>query len=236
MLNMKQEYFKAGRDWYVERYESAHIQSNRWFVAFLSMSILAIVLTAAIIILVPLKTYIPLVIHQNTQTGELWVDRPKTIYAPENDAQIQSDIVRYIASRESYSAADINQRFHLVMLLSDNAISRDYESEQSNGNKKSPVNTLGETGTRTVHIEDIVFLDKAGIKELRHFRTKSSNLAKVDFTTTTTDVAGNKKQDAFVATISWTYQGIPESKQDAWDNWNGFTVLTYRVDPRNVGN
>lgn len=228
-------YFSLGRDWHYERFQVAHVMANRWFIAFLCASVLAILLTIALVTLMPLKTLVPLVIHQNSMTGDVWVDRPKTPYVPANDAQVQSDIVRYVTARESYTAADLNPRFHLVMLLSANNIAQQYADFQANDNKKSPVNILGDDGVRTTHIEDIVFIDKAGMQQLRHFRMPSENLAKVDFTTTTTtDSSGNKKIESWVATIGWTYRGLPVDQNDAWDNWNGFTVTTYRVDPRNV--
>lgn len=231
--DMKVVYFEMGRDWFYDRYETAQILANRWFIAFLGASVLVILLTISISVLLPLKTLVPMIIHQNTTTGEVWVTQPKTPYVPETEAQTQADIVRYITSRESYTSADINQRFHLVMLLSNSNVGKNYADIQSNGNKKAPINTLGREGLRTVTIEDIVFIDKAGIEELRRFNGRTENLAKVDFTTTTTNSDGVKTNESWVATIGWVYTGMPQNQQDAWDNWNGFKVTTYRVDPHN---
>lgn len=229
------EYFKAGEDWYADRVLAVKIQANRWFLGFLVSIALSITLTIALISLLPLKTPMPFVIHQNTLTGEAWVDRPQTKYTPINNAEVQSDIARYITARESYLAADINQRFNFVKLLSDGRVGKEYGDEQSNDNKLSPVNVLGEAGTRTTHIEDIIFIDKAGTHEIRDFHETSHNLAKVDFTTTTTDRNGNKKTESFVATVGWAYNGLPLKQEDVWENWSGFTVTTYRADPKNIG-
>ncbi len=236
LSNNNEEYFKLAKDWHFENYVSAKINENRWFVCFLISCAITICLTIAIIILTPLKTIMPLVIHQNSITGEAWVEKPSTKYIPPNDAQTQSDIVRYITSRESYTAADLNQRFHLVALLSNSDVAKTYADSQSNDNKSSPVNVLGTTGTKTVHIEDIVFIDNQNTEEPRHFNQQACNLAKVDFLTTTTDQNGIKKTNSYVATIGWIYKGLPNNEQDAWENWNGFTVTTYRVDERNVDN
>ncbi len=234
MQKPQDAYFKEAREWFYERYAQAHVQSNRWFVACLiTVTLLALSLTAFICIL-PLKTFIPMVVHQNTITGEVWVTKPPTPYVPETDAQTQSDIVRYITSRESYSSSDINQRFNLVTLLSDSHIAKTYEAEQSNSNPNAPINILKEKGTRTVKIEDIVFIDKKGLKEIREFKQKSQNLAKVDFITTTVTPSGATETQYWVATIAWEYKGLPNNQQDAWDNWNGFQVTTYRVDPKNI--
>lgn len=232
---VNKEYFQAGKDWYFDRYESVRVQANRWFVGFILSTIMCFLMVIAILTLLPLKTLVPLIVHQNTTTGEFWVDHPKTPYTPANDIEVQADIVRYITSYKSYTAADINQRFHLVMLLSGSNVAKQYEEEQSNNNKNSPVNVLGKDGMTTVRVEDVIFIDKANVHEIRDFHDPSHNLAKVDFTTTTIDHIGNKKIESWVATIGWVYKGLPASQQDAWDNWNGFTVTTFRIDPKNIG-
>lgn len=227
-------YFKLARDWFYERFEEANIKANRWFLAFLVTSFLLILSIVSCTLLFPLKTLEPMLIHHNSTTGEIWITKPKTPYIPETDSETQSDIVRYIINRESYSLSDINQRFHLVTLLSNADIAKQYADEQSNSLSTSPINTLGEKGTRTIKIEDIIFIDKTGTKEIRTYKQKSQNLAKVDFTTTTTYPNGAKQIDYWVATLGWIYRGLPNNQQDAWDNWNGFQVTTYRVDQRNV--
>lgn len=228
------DYADAAKDWYYDRYETAHIHANRWFLAFVIVLIFCVLQVMAFISILPLKQWVPFVVHQNTTTGEVWVDRPKTAYAPTNDAEVEADIVRYIVSRESYTAADINNRFHTVMLLSTKLVSQRYADEQGNTNPEAPVNTLSADGIRSVHIDDIVFIDKAGSDELRHYHGPSQNLAKVDFTTTTIDATGTKTLTPWVATIGWVYKGLPQNEEDAWDNWNGFHVTVYRVDPKNI--
>ncbi len=235
-LNTNKDYFKLAKDWHFQNFESAKINENRWFLCFIISCAINICLSISIIILTPLKTLVPLVIHQNSITGEAWVEKPSLQFVPANDAQTQADIVRYITSRESYTSADLNHRFHLVTLLSNQDIAKAYAISEANNNKSSPVNTLGLSGIRTVHIEDIVFIDNQNIDEPRHFNQPSSNLAKVDFITTTTDQNGTKKTQSFVATIGWIYKGLPNDEQDAWENWNGFTVTTYRVDERSIDN
>lgn len=230
---VEEQYFEAGRDWFFDRYEAAQIQANRWFLAFVAAMLLAIGLAVAVYILAPLKTLVPMIIHRNSNTGEVWVDRPKSDYVPEQEAEVQADIVRYLTTRESYNAADINFRYKLAMLLSDENVGAKYAEEQAESNEKAPVNVLGEEGTRTVKIEDIVFIDKSGTEELRKFGQKASDLAKIDFVTTTVS-NGTETKEAWVATIGWVYKGLPDKQQDAWDNWNGFTVTTYRVDQRNI--
>lgn len=229
-----QAYFEAAQDWFHDRYESVQIQANRWFIGFVASTLLSVVLVILLVTLFPLKTLVPLIVQKNAETGEMWVKRPQTPYTPANDVEVQADLVRYLTLYNSYTAADINQRFRLVTLLSANQVAKRYEEGQSNNNEGSPVNVLGKDGIRTVKVEDIVFIDKAGTREVKDFNEPSHNLAKVDFITTTIDHLGNKKVQPWVATISWVYRGIPTEQQEAWDNWNGFTVTMLRIDPKNI--
>lgn len=234
-MSVSPDYFQEAKDWYQERFELEQLRSRRWFAAFIVTGLIALLALIADICLIPLKTLVPMIIHANPVTGEVWIEKPsEKTYLPETEAQVQADLVRYIIGRESYMAADLNQRYKQTILLSDSTVGKQYANEQANSNKKSPVNVLGHEGRRTVKIEDIVFLDKAGLEEIRHFDKASQNLAKVDFTTITHDANNQAKTEYWVATISWKYTGLPNNQQDAWDNWNGFQVTSYRVDQRNI--
>lgn len=232
---IKKMYFKAGEDWFFDRYESSKTRSKHWFIAFIFMSVISILLAGALIGLTPLKTVVPVLIHQNKITGEVWTPAIKTPYVPEIEAQVQSDIVRFLTTYLSYSANDINQRYALIKLLSSNSVLTQYDAFQSNDNPNSPVNALGETGESTIQVQDIVFLDKEDMHEIRHYKHHpSKNLAKADLIVTTVDKSGSLKTASYVATLSWEYQGTPQSQADAWNNWNGFTVTMFRLDPKNV--
>ena len=228
-------YFEEAKSWYQERFELQQLKAKRWFAAFLIMATIALLALIADITLLPLKTLVPMIIHANPTTGETWVEKPddKT-YVPETEAQVQADVVRYITHRESYMAADINQRYHLVLLLSAPVVGKQYSEEQANSNEQSPINVLKQDGRRTVSIEDVVFIDKSGLDEKRHFDKPTQNIAKVDYITTTEDENHRLKTDYWVATISWEYHGRPATQQAAWDNWNGFQVTGYRTDLRNI--
>lgn len=229
-------YFKQAQSWDVDRLMQAQRAAQRWFIAFCGISLLAIILGITLMLLLPLKTLVPMIVQHNLKTGELWVKKPANPYVPENTAQIQADLVRYVVTRESYSALDLNQRFHLVLLLSDSDVADHYIDAQANNNLKAPVNVFGAKGSCTVEIEDVVFLGEP--KTLRLHQPKIAgvgrNLAKVDFSRTCINAQGQASTDYWVATIGWAYRGLPEDPQSAWDNWNGFTVTTYRVDPRQI--
>ena len=231
----KENYFEEAHSWFHEQFESEKVKVTRLLIALGFVSVFALLALVADILLLPLKTWVPMIIHTNAVTGEAWVQRPsEKTYVPETEAQVQSDLVRYVTQRESYMSADINQRYKTVLLLSHPSVAKQYSDEQANSNKSAPVNVLGKEGIRTISIEDIVFLDKAGVDEVRHFNTPSRNLAKVDFVVTTEDEQHQISKAYWVATMSWQYKGEPTNKEAAWDNWNGFQVTSYRADLRNI--
>jgi type IV secretion system protein VirB8 len=234
MNNPFSHYFERARDWQGDRLHRAEVAAQRWFIAFLVAALTVLSITIALIILLPLKTLVPLVVQHNPKTGEIWVHQPATPYAAENSAQTEADLVRYVVTRESYSAVDLNQRFHLVMLQSNANVADQYANAQANSNPHAPIQQFGINGARTVQIEDIVFLNKSDSVITNRFHQPASNLAKVDFSMTSTPTTGQSSTTYWVATIAWIYRGLPDNPQEAWDNWNGFTVTTYRLDPRVV--
>lgn len=234
-MKLDPNYFKAGESWFAEKFVLKQIEANRYLLGFIVSSLIALTLTIALIIMLPLKTIEPLIIHQNHTTGETWVEKPKNPYIPQNEAQIKSDLVRYIIFRESYSGYDINQRFDSVIARSNSKERAIYNDFQSNSNPNSPINTLRKEGTRTVKVEDLIFLDKEGASlEDRELKVTARNLAKIDFKTTTTSKKGDTKVENWVATISWHYRGTPTDQVAAWENWNGFEVTYYRIDQRTI--
>lgn len=232
---IKSLYCKLGQDWFFDRYEVARLEARKWFIGCVIASVIILSLVISFLFLMPLKTVVPVLIHQNKTTGEVWTSPVKTPYVPDNEQQVQADIVRYLTTYLSYSPTDINQRYELVKLLSSRNVLSQYDAVQANDNPNSPVNVLGASGSATVQVEDIVFLDKENTHDIRHYKHHAStNLAKVDLNLTTIDPSGASKTVAYVATISWEYQGTPKSQIDAWNNWNGFTVTAFRLDPKQI--
>ena len=221
-------YFEAAKDWHYDKYAQAYVRGNRYQFAFYIQTGCLILALLTLVMLLPLKTLVPIVIHKNEKTGEVWVDKPVNNFVPPTDAETQADLVRYVIARETYSAADLNQRYHQVLLTTSDSIVNDYADAQADNNPKSPVHVLGMNGACTVQVEDVIFIDKSSSDtQYRHFKQPARNLAQVNFTTTTTMPNSTPIIQHWVATVGWEYRGLPDDKADAWDNWNGFTVTHY---------
>lgn len=222
-------YFQSAQCWHYDRFESQLVQANRWLLAFWCQTAFSLLLIICLCLLLPLKTLVPLIIRQNSQTQEVFVEKIDRNHLP-NQNEIESDLVRYVILRETYSSVDLSLRYKQVLLETNKACAGDYQKAQANTNPQSPVNLYGSDGIRTIHVEDVVFLND---KNNRNQKDTQSNIAKIDFVSTET-INHQTIQKYWVATISWEYRGTPTDKEAAWNNWNGFSVTYYRVDQRSV--
>lgn len=234
----KNNYFDEARAWGVERYQRQTVHLHRWQWAFWLTLGLACLLGLSLLCLLPLKSWEPLVIEHNVETGEIFTHPLAVDNLPKVDSEIQSDVVRYVTARETYAAFDQGARYRLVQFMSTPTVFKPFEAEHSFSNDESPEVLLGKTGQRVVTIEDVVFLDASDprLYEAKRESQKAKRtppIAKIDFMTTETNGSVEKKQ-YWVATLSFEYLGTPDTKEAAWANWDGFTVTAYRVDQRNI--
>lgn len=228
------DYFTAAKHWYYDRYQIQQVIANRWQLAFWLQLGLSISLLLFLMMLLPLKSWEPIVIQRNTLTGEVWVDPTRSHYLPNNSAEIESNLVRYVVARETYTLMDATYRYRQVMFSSSTEIAKGYADSINPYHSQSVAHQLSSNGTRVVRVEDVVFLDAEETAPLHHHSDKTApKLAKVDFVTTDTE-GDTTTQKYWVATIGWDYLGTPNNKEAAWMNWNGFTVTYYRVDQRNL--
>src|SRR5262245_48062012 len=99
------------------RYASQLLKTNRWLLAFWCQTAFSLLLMITFCCLLPLKTLVPLVIPQNSPTHEVFVDKLDKHYTPQQN-EIESDLVRYVILRKSYSAIDLPFRYKQVLLTS----------------------------------------------------------------------------------------------------------------------
>lgn len=231
----KKNYFVEARSWADDMYTSAIISRNRYKLAFFVAMGLAILLTIAVDGLIPMQHMEPLLVN-HYQDGRVSVEPMKQPYAPTNQAQVQSEIVRYVINRESYDPSSYDTQYSLINLMSNREVAKQYIDAQSTGNKRSPINILGNNGFRSVHVDSIVFLDS----ELENKGKPKSqqthhNLAQVNFTITNHfKDSARQKTTALTALVSWEYRGTPSDPNDMWRDWDGFTITRYTVEQRNI--
>jgi type IV secretion system protein VirB8 len=230
---MTQDYFQQARSWSDDISAVIVTSRNRYKLAFILAMTLCIILTIGVIGLVPLQRLQPILIH-HYQDGHVTVEPIKQPLAPPNPALIESEIVHYIINRETYDPASYKEQYSIVSLMSNEEIAHEYMQEQSAGNENSPISIFGNRSYRTVHIENVIFLDRV-ITEAHTQKNQHKNLAQVSFMVTDHDrTARTQHSISLTALVSWSYSGIPKDPELMWKNWDGFTVTHYRVTQRIV--
>ena len=231
----KKNYFVEARSWADDLYTSAIRSRNRYQLAFFVAMGLAILLAIAVDGLIPLQHMEPLLVN-HYEDGRVSVEPLKQPYAPTRPVEVESEIVRYVINRESYDASSYDTQYSLINLMSSREVAEQYIHAQSIDNQHSPINDLGNHGFRSVHVDNVVFLDAARNNKGKPTAQQTHhNLAQVNFTVT--DHFKNSAHEtttALTALVSWGHQGTPRDPNDRWRNWDGFTVTRYTVEQRNV--
>ena len=217
-------YFQQARSWSDDVYLEAISSRNRYRFAFLWSFFIISLLVIALIILLPLEK-MQLVLVHHADDGTIWVEQPKLKKPMVNHLQIESDIVRYVVNRESYSPSDYDQHYALINLLSNEQVAREYRDMQNLSNPDAPINRFKHRIRRHVHVQNIIYLNN----------NLKKPLVQVNFTVTDYErVTGHQKKQALLALISWQYRGAPKDPHSQWLNWDGFTVTHYSVQQRTI--
>jgi len=227
-------YFVRAKSWADDIYTETIASRNRYRFALIWSACLISSLLIIITILLPLE-HTELVVVHHSDSGTVWIEPLHKSYAPKKQAEVESDIVRYLINRESYNATSYHQQYSLVNVLSFPAVAKQYMQSQSLSNKNSDVNRFGNSGTRTVHVENVVFLDNVSLNRADRKSRKHHNLAQVNFVVTNHNkLTGKTTRRPLLALISWVYRGTPSDPESKWRNWDGFAVTRYTVEQRNV--
>jgi len=113
----KKNYFVEARSWADDMYTAAIISRNRYKLAFFVAMGLAVLLTIAINGLIPMQHMEPLLVN-HYEDGRVSVQPMKQPYSPTNQAQVESEIVRYVINRESYDPSSYDTQYSLINLMS----------------------------------------------------------------------------------------------------------------------
>lgn len=229
-----ENYFQLATSWADDYYARIAISRHRYQVAFLAAMGLCGILTISVMMLSNTHEYIPLLIH-HYDSGAVSVTPASKRGEPENQAEIESDLVRYIISRESYDPAFFDQQYKIVSLLSDASVAHNYQLQQNADDDQSLVHRFGNKTVRSVKIEEVNFLDNENLNSKEKHEVNHRNLAEVHFVVIDKNMSSGKEtKTPFVAIMAWGYGGIPNDPEIRWMNWNGFTVTSYQRNQRTV--
>jgi len=235
-MNQKQAqdmYFGKASTWADDLRDRVAQSQKRYQMAFFaSMGANALMVTA-VAVLAHYQTVVPLMVH-HYDNGVTVVSPMKERVSLTDRSQIESDLVRYVLNRESYDASSYRVQYELVSLLSNNVTAQEYEREQNKSNAHSPIASLGNTHTRTVHVYSVHFIDDEAENEKGDYQDHHQ-VAEVVFQLTDTEkLTGKSTQTPYTALISWRYTTAPESPYLRWQNWDGFEVTRYSKQLQHV--
>jgi type IV secretion system protein VirB8 len=227
-------YFDKSKFWADECYAKREVTLSWFKLGFGLSSLLNVLLVITVLGLSNVQKLVPLIVHQyeNGVTTVEAIDDD----APQNKAQVESDLVRYIQTRESYDSSAYKSQFDLTNLLSSENVAVTYQREQSKTNRESPINTLGLNKIRKVHVYDIHFLDSILNKANENQKENTNNnVAEVVYSISDIDkLSGKEITKTMTALVSWEYLGTPKNPRERWQNYSGFKVTNYQTQQRNV--
>jgi type IV secretion system protein VirB8 len=230
----KDDYFTRAQSWADDLQIAILASRNQYRLAFYcSLGVIGF-LALAISTLVPVQHIEPFLVH-HYENGNIFIERMHQTIAPENRAETEADLVRYVITRESYSAKSYEHSYELTTLMSTHNVSESYMDAQSKNKKTSFVRLLGSDGERIVKVVSVDFIDKASLNDPSKGIHYHRNLADINFLVKEKSPNSDATTSVpYTATISWKYEGIPANPAIRWEDWNGFVVTEYQLKQRIV--
>ncbi|MAS41706.1 MAG: hypothetical protein CML43_00890 [Rhodobacteraceae bacterium] len=192
-------------------------RSIAWGVAGVSL-LTAFGASLALAMALPLKEIRPYVVMVDRSTGESELvvsTRPGSL--AERDAVREAELVRYVASRETYDPADNAERIPMVAGLSEGQADASLRALWTATAENSPPNLYGAETRISVRVRAVSILgeDAAQVRFIRRLEKPGIQPVERDF----------------VATIGFAFRPrVERTLEQVWANPLGFTVTRYRVD------
>lgn len=183
-------------------------------------SLIAIGAVAALMLIIPLKTYEPYVISVDEQTGFLQELRPLTEGNLHEDESVTiANIVRFIRARENFDMYNLIQNHYIAQLLSTGKPQSDFNSLLDPLYRDNLPKKYGRRVIITSHIKSIARLNDSTYSV--RFRT-----VKKENTTSLTQ--------HWVSIVRFRYTQKPISNEYRFDNPLGFQVIGYTKEQETI--
>lgn len=221
-------YFQDGDRWEYEIVKKAkRSRGLAWFVTIIFGAITLLAL-AALVLLVPLKSFEPYVVVVDKNTGYLEVKsgltRPANI--TEQKAVTQANVVRYIRAREGYDPYEIEQNFGIAALLSTSDAARELQELYSAANPKNPAKVFGKNKRISIDIKSVAVTEPSD-------PSQPPSTALVRFSTTEKSDTDSITRH-YISVVRFRYTDTPAQNQWLFENPLGFQVFSYRRDQETV--
>jgi type IV secretion system protein VirB8 len=214
------DYFKEAASWDEDRIRGL-LGSRRtaWIVAGSAAS-LSMILSFALVLLIPLKSVEPFMVRVDSSTGI--VDQVvKLKDARENYDEVMTKFFlrRVVTIRETYTRAQLQSNYDQSVLFTAPSARPQLKADFSFDNPNGPYKRYGELGTASIQIVNVSFIAK-NIAQVRYQRSERKS--------------GGEVLSRWVATVEFRYVSQPASEDARAVNPLGFQVTGYRNDPEAV--
>lgn len=192
-----------------------------WIVAGVAGAI-ALLLTIALVILLPLKTTEPYTLLVDRQTGYVEELAPleRSVVSPDA-ALTRSFLVQYVIARESYDYDNLPEAYRKVALWSEGEARERYLSLMNSANPANPFADLPRNAIVKTQITSVSSL--------------SADRSLVRFQTTRSDPGGQPQEaQNWAAIVSYRFSGAEMTAEDRLLNPLGFQVTRYRKDAESL--
>lgn len=211
---------------YEESKELLHKSSLKiaWIVATI-MSFISILLTIAIIILMPLKERVPMLLGFNNSTGVVnpitSIDRKSLSNLAAKPQLDKYFINNYIQLREGYTYQTIQKTYEETQIFSSDEVSRDFKEIYS---KEDSLDKKLKTGTATVKVLSIT-LEKIG----------GENLATARIEITERNSKNEIETKNYIVRLTYEYKPqLGLSLSERMENPLGFFITSYQKTQENI--
>ena len=213
------EFYERARTWSVDMEAALRRQLGqaRWFAV--GATVVAILESLALLLLMPLKTVVPIPVLVDRQTGYTEVLRSDGSQQLRADAAlVRSLLAQYVSARESFDIMTVRMDYHRVTLWSAGAARDSYLQIMPASNPESPLRRY----PRTTIVETLV----------KSVSPTGPGTALVRFATRTREQSGAASPPvSWVVLITYRFVDTPMAAADRLANPLGFQVLQYRKDP-----
>ncbi len=214
-------YFQDGDRWENEIVRKAkRSRTLAWFVTMI-FGLMSICALLALVMLVPLKSFEPVIVVVDKNTG--YIETKSGLTKPqdltESRAITQANVVRYIRTREGYDPYAISDNYGIAALLSTGDAARELQNQYSSTNPNNPARVYGQYKQVYVDVKSVTF--------------PNESTALVRFSTTEkSDTDARTKH--FISVVRYRYTTEPATNEWRFENPLGFQVYNYRRDQETV--
>lgn len=216
----------SDRNWYKDKFESVRQQRD----VLSAVAMFALLLAAASVLtvmwLTPYKSVEPFVIQIDEKSGIVQrVDPLERSEFTSSEAIDRYFVAQYIRAREGYVPGTFTANYQAVRVMSQPGVFKDYASEVGRANDESPLNILGNQGTRKITFKNINFVSRrdaaAAESKVALVRIRLNDLS---------NVPALVKEEHAVVTLQFRYANLVLNEEERFMNPIGFLVESYQKE------